>query len=701
MENYNLNNAPEISIALSKFSTNEQEFKARISNAPIMRNVVETLRANVKDGKIDYYSLDNIIVIPAGDDHDSNPLKAVFFGDDRWGCKLKGTEVDRNIDFQKLPARLKFEAKLICLTDLWLLPKISKLGSQFRKGQVIVNAARLCHALNILSLTHLVQELPRKRFKKALSESVSANSMRNYFIALNTLCDMANTPLSNFGLCAEIKTFQDNSNYVESVNQTYCLPISILSKLWLSHHQYATEFSEDFFKRIKAVAKVIWQCKSRSFLMYKSGSEWHNLLIANQEVIKELHKNHPNLGTSEIIYDPDNHDRHKLQKINMGIRYSVNVQEFSNVISSMLHNFQLAAQSYSGMRADEAKHIKIGGLIHDQLEGWVGIKTIQKKFAIEGGIEEHWAAAPWTVLIFTVARKLISAVIPHATRKQINELPLSLNFLNYLYKGIKKPQTTPQYNYCAKEWCKKYSIVLTANDVREFFQLNPNINDTEKVEAEIYEGAIWPLRSHQPRRSIALHSRRLNLVTGSVLSYQLKHLSATQTEWYSSGADDNLIHKQNMPIVMQKKWEEAQIKAAAEKAVELQNSQKLKGKGGELLTSQQSQPDSAKIYPSLDKAIKLAKRNKTVVKALGNGMYCLNGQSCKITAIIQSAKCNTKCENLVISEDGIKHWLAKYHYYDNLIKNAIEHNRSEAQLQYFILEREFFEDALKEYGVKP
>lgn len=136
MENNNLDNAPEILIALSKFSSSEQDFRTKISNAPTMRNIIETLRANTKDKKIDYHALDNIIVVPEGEDHNSNPLKAVLFGDDNWGCRLKGTEVDRVIDFQKLPARLKFEAKLICLSDLWLLPRISKLGSLFRKGQL-------------------------------------------------------------------------------------------------------------------------------------------------------------------------------------------------------------------------------------------------------------------------------------------------------------------------------------------------------------------------------------------------------------------------------------------------------------------------------------------------------------------------------------------------------------------------------------
>ena len=393
MENNNLDNAPEILIALSKFSSSEQDFRTKISNAPTMRNIIETLRANTKDKKIDYHALDNIIVVPEGEDHNSNPLKAVLFGDDNWGCRLKGTEVDRVIDFQKLPARLKFEAKLICLSDLWLLPRISKLGSLFRKGQITVNAARLCSALNILSLTHLAQEQPMQRFNKALSESVSANSRRNYFISLNTLCDMTNTPLSSFGLCAKIQAFQDNSNYEESVNQTYCMPISILSKLWLSYHHYATEFSEDLFKRIKSVAKVIWQCTSKDFSKHKE--EWANLLIANQKAIRELHTNHPNFGTYEIICDQDEQARLRYDSkdnrtlLSIGIRYAINIQAFSNAISNILFNLQSAAQSYSGMRADESKHIKIGGLINDQLEGWVGIKTIQKKYAIEGGIEEH------------------------------------------------------------------------------------------------------------------------------------------------------------------------------------------------------------------------------------------------------------------------------------------------------------------------
>lgn len=51
-----------------------------------------------------------------------------------------------------------------------------------------------------------------------------------------------------------------------------------------------------------------------------------------------------------------------------------------------------------------------------------------------------------------------------------------------------------------------------------------------------FEGAFWPLRTHQFRRSLAVHLRRLDLISTNDLIRQFKHLIRGMTEWYMSGA---------------------------------------------------------------------------------------------------------------------------------------------------------------------
>jgi hypothetical protein len=152
---------------------------------------------------------------------------------------------------------------------------------------------------------------------------------------------------------------------------------------------------------------------------------------------------------------------------------------------------------------------------------------------------------------------------------------------------------------------------------------------------------------------------------------------------------------------MKKNYNKEQAQLSAELALQFQATEGLYGKGGKVLEATRELQESAKVYPTLKKATNMALRGKSTLKSLGNGMYCLNGQNCKISGIVQSAKCDTKCENLVASELAIGHWQSKYNYYTKLLSNTIGHKKSEAQVEYLKLEQQFFKEALEYYGVTP
>ncbi len=669
---------------------------------PTMRRTIEFLKSReelemIPDG------LKNMIICPAGINDKDEPIKAVLFSDNKWSFKIKGVNCDRNINFEKLNYRLAFEARLISLYIIWLAEKPAKLASLVRIANNISLIAKDCQTLGILSMCHLQNKLLTDQLFDYFRERVNENSLRNYVIALNNLGSMDNTPLKNYGYSVSRKF--NNELGDTDANQTYCMPYTILSKLWLSLKNYFDNLvDKNFINSAKKMLFIVdnYQGDKRNI----DDTDWLDYIANHQDDLEAFHKNWPEFGTGCIkdkvkSTTSKNTKRTYVTVLNKGVNYHIDPLKFYHSLSNIFTTFRGACQIFSGMRISEAEAICFNSLIDDKQHGYVGIKSLLSKYAPEGGIDEIWAAAPWIVDMFNFNIKLAHIVFHTRPSKEIVKMNICINVKEFKQSNIVQIITPRSFTKWARIWCEEHKIILTSEDIKEFYLLNQNIADKELVEQDIYEGAHWPLRSHQPRRSISVHGRRLNLVSGQDISFQLKHLSRTETDWYSSGGSANGVYKAQIPEIMKKSYDKEQAQLSAELALQIQSTENLYGKGGKILEATRELNESAKVYPTLKKATNMALRGKSTLKSLGNGMYCLNGQDCKITGIVQSAKCNNKCENLVASKSSIAHWQSKYNYYSDLLANVIDHKKSAAQIVYLELEQQFFKEALKYYGVTP
>lgn len=712
MENNHLTEKEQLASVSRRFNIDTDIINEQLSDLPTMELVAKAVQY-YKVHKSPPEFINKVIVLPGGVDKHGNNTKPVLFGSDTWSVEWD-ENIYRKINFGGLNSRIQFECKIICVAELWLLTRRSKLNSLIRKCSQITIIANFCQKHSVLSIFHLSSDLNAELLKLTFMKNMSTRSFKNYIGTLNTLTELSDTPLGALGFCCK-KNFTE-LNEEDDSNQTYCMPFSIFSKNWLAFKDYFDKVDSEFVDIASHILDSLWEyihaTKEKRNFSSKS-KHWYKYISRpeTQAIFKKYHEKFPEDALVNItsMRDPSSgtqsgsSEKYWSNIKKLGIEYRLDVSKFLDKITSVFMRMRMALQAYTGMRYSEALYIQFNSLVDDKLFGYVGIDSMLTKYAGEGGIKAIWAAPPWCIDIFEVGIKLAKKVYQDLNVGDILKLNVCLNVREYIYNErikvtLGKANTTLHKTY-TNLWADEIDLYISEEEVQEFYLLNRNLKSPEKVRAEVFPGALWPLRSHQYRRSIAVHCKRLSLVGGQELSFQLKHMQRTQTDWYGDGGPENSIYKRIASQKLKHIWDKEFSNATAEKSVEIQSSETLFGKGGKLLMTTKDKPDSAKVYPSLKKAKSMAARSKSELKALGNGMYCLNGQNCKMESIIQNSTCNSECENFVGEKEAINFWKKRYEYYGKLIDKTIGHKNSEAQIEYLRLEQNSYKEMLQFCGV--
>lgn len=661
----------------------------------------------------DFHALSNIVIIPS-----TELKKAILFSDDIWTNKefINEGEIYRKANFKNIPEKMKLEIKIIGLYLFWFSVKKAKVSSIIRIIENLIVISKTLSNINVESIFWLDRDPIRNKFISEFSSKRSSGTLDNYYKSLARICDMQHTLFGEYGFY--LKTNFMKMSPQREVNQTYCMPIRILLSYWKSYIEYfnnlkidqknwtyITSLPYEYRKYLKNNNlnhhNSYWLCYIYEFCqknldeIFKSEHcEIRNLIMKRSDADIKAY----NDRTYTYLKNIDGN----LEEVALACynrrypQYLVDMEDiycFYNRVSLIACD---AIQSMTGMRKSEALSIKFNSLIEDK--DWVGVRSTLYKYADDGGVQEVWAAAPYVKEIFKKI-SLLAAPIFRVSENELQSLYIKTNAREFHSSGrysLMKNQRTSERQL---NWSEKNDIYISESDLVEFWQLNPNISDKERVKKHIYIGAKWPIESHQFRRSIAVHVRRLELVTMNQLVSHLKQLAKTIAEWYADGAVANSSFKGRIAESFAKELERADLERAATIAMKFQNGNNLYGKGGEHLESQKGSNINMKTYQSFQHALSLAKRRKSKIMSLGNGMYCMNGAECDFKAIVQSATCRPDCENLVADEDSIPIWLNRYNKLRLLYSRALKENQPIASQEFLRLEMESYKQALEFYGV--
>lgn len=629
----------------------------------------------------------------------------ICFRDDIWTNRYVRTNVGerlRGVNFTLISSTaLRLEVKIISACFLWVTGRTATTHSLLRKCANIVLAARVIESLGYTSLFKLRVPFILNAFIAKIRSPDdkgrirSERTLRNYFQDLSDLALLGHTRLREMGYSLDIM-FNDYAGEDDS-NQTYCMPFRLMIQIWsglISElDAEINDFNYDDLSRIVAINNgyfdsPYYACASK----HNHGKDtavrgdyrtayYYNMVQAE---IQLLYRNiNPNMRDWFLVasnkrwaHDFIGIDNRKLSHWHLGLTQKV----------------MFAIQAMSGMRQTEVLGILHGSLIYDG--DVLGLKSVLLKFAPEGGKHEDWVVCRYIEKPFLHLRR-VNQILTGLSYDELDHLPVSLNMRTWIARRNLKFMSTQRQSEWARDFVVRHHLTVTQDDLHEFRLLNPNIRDSARVSKDIIPGEYWPLRTHQFRRSLAVHLRRLDLISTSDLIRQFKHFAWSMTEWYMSGAVGATHFSRSVPAAFAAELERTELEQSAARAVAFQYEGKLAGEGGRLLMSQRQSQPHLMTFPSLKKAMSMARRGGHKLVSLGNGFYCMNGNECEFRSVIQSSSCNPVCPNMLAGEDSLPVWKRRLAHYSRLIDVATQNNASQADLDFLCLERDFYANAIR------
>lgn len=216
-----------------------------------------------------------------------------------------------------------------------------------------------------------------------------------------------------------------------------------------------------------------------------------------------------------------------------------------NYVNYIQYTCKMLVHFYSGMRDSEVKSLKYNCLLLDKNNKRSRARLIGNTTKYVGNKKQvMWATCKdidrVIVVLQSIAKPIANVRGFNISKKvSVNELPCPL----LLSTGhIFKAEMNEEYpnGKEAEARGNKYSksnlssIKITEEDVGYLEKFEPNRdwrNSTYSI------GSVWPLQSHQCRRSLAVYSAQSGLVTIGALQTQLKHLCREITFYYANNAE--------------------------------------------------------------------------------------------------------------------------------------------------------------------
>lgn len=226
------------------------------------------------------------------------------------------------------------------------------------------------------------------------------------------------------------------------------------------------------------------------------------------------------------------------------------IEQSTRGIATVLMHAQAVAklqiQLYSGMRNKEVENVPYsclreefhGGRVHYVLKGSTTKLNHGRRNAAQ------WVTSRDSLIGLRIARLVADLVYVHLGVIQKDTYPLfpAIGYLPISTSKLLRPDTNAD--------CRTSNLELSGTtgprlkevlclkiedaDLRELELIDPH--RAWRQEQKFQMGALWPLTSHQFRRSLALYAQRSGLVSLPSLRRQLQHITDEMSRYYARGS---------------------------------------------------------------------------------------------------------------------------------------------------------------------
>ncbi|MEW8089608.1 MAG: hypothetical protein AB2784_08285 [Candidatus Thiodiazotropha endolucinida] len=202
---------------------------------------------------------------------------------------------------------------------------------------------------------------------------------------------------------------------------------------------------------------------------------------------------------------------------------------------------------YSGMRNSETMNLpfycnetyKINGKSHFRISGWTTKLN-------HGNLRPtKWVTSTEGSRAIMIAQKIALVVykkigdLPKKTRTQIRKYPLfiSLEYLEQAQNNINSDISRYHISNYSKSFVKSFPYLcrkIEDSDIKELEEIDPH--RSWRTEEKYKIGSLWPLSSHQFRRSLAIYASNSGYVSLPSLRRCLQHLTEEMAIYYARGS---------------------------------------------------------------------------------------------------------------------------------------------------------------------
>ena len=211
-------------------------------------------------------------------------------------------------------------------------------------------------------------------------------------------------------------------------------------------------------------------------------------------------------------------------------KYNIkNRQTFLAFITKLQGTCNHLIHAYTGMRRGEVLNLKSNCIEKiDTSSGTCYLIGISSK--LSGRNEDaKWVTSKEIIRVINILNSF-NNIVAKQFNANLTELPLFLSFISILGKT---PKIEVKKKFSKNEELSlNYSkLTITQSDKEEIDKLNFNSN-IDSIDI----GDTWSFKTHQYRRSLAVHSINSGFVSLGTLQIQLKHLFREMTLYYANGA---------------------------------------------------------------------------------------------------------------------------------------------------------------------
>lgn len=319
---------------------------------------------------------------------------------------------------------------------------------------------------------------------------------------------------------------------------------------------------------------------------------------------------------------------------------AINIQKEIRILST---SCMILLLSFSGMRINEIFNIKIDGfnIINSEPKMYV-IRSFETK--ITGGQVVDYVTSPIIKDVFEVLNKIHSL-----TKKYDNTANKDNLFTSSKHQKLIGYGNLINASINLKEYTKEIGLFVSKEDIKESELING-------YRDYIKEGEIWPLASHQFRRTLIVNFVSHRLGSINAVKQQVKHIFASMTEYYAKNS--NLAESFDLKVV--KEISESIENELLEEGVRqykniYYSNDILAGEKGKEIMSNRD-------FTNVLSDDEIKQLFKTGLYKLSKSLYgyCTKGNLCDKKEAIDPTFCGAKCNTMIITKETALNWKKLY-----------------------------------------